>query len=95
MGYGFATKIQELYSRRINTSWTVGGVKFALRNGSILGKFRSGVPVEYASRWFARGTLLVNGKKTGGLDITLRNRRIVIALKAGRASAVMQSWNAP
>jgi hypothetical protein len=94
MGYGFATKLQELYSRRINTSWKVGGVTFALRNGSILAKFRSGAPIEYGdpTRWFAKGTLLVGGKSAGRLQMTRKGGSIGVILTAGKASTVLQSW---
>jgi hypothetical protein len=94
MGYGYATKIQKVYSRRINTSWTVGGTKFSLRNGSIAGKFKSGAPIEYLdpSRWFAKGILSVNGKKAGQLRLVRKSSGIGVVLSAGKVSLVLQSW---
>jgi hypothetical protein len=94
MGYGFAYKIQELYSRRINTSWKVGSTTFVLRNGSILAKFKSGAPIEYLdpTRWFAKGTLLVNGKNAGRLQLKRKGGGIGVVLSAGKASTVLQSW---
>jgi hypothetical protein len=94
MGYGFATKIQKVYSRRINTSWTVGGKKFSLRNGSIAAKFKMGAPIEYLdpSRWFAKGMLTVNGKKAGKLKLVRKSGGIGVVLSAGKVSLVLQSW---
>ena len=94
MGYGYATKIQKVYSRQINTSWTVGDKKFSLRNGSIAAKFKMGAPIEYLdpSRWFAKGTLTVNGKKAGQLRLVRKSGGIGVVLSAGKVSLVLQSW---